>query len=358
MQFLHQDKYTLITPDPEECDRLLEEARAGRAHNRDFLSSQPGPAAGGKLTGTFLYAHPPDYIGRPTLDWHADDWRSLFRWLREMEIDTGIYQAAAWREIRECYYPSRCFGDYRTWNILDPLTEAAAQEGFTLYLGGLGNLMGFDEKAGENAFAEDRDLQLECVRELEILYQGGFHGFYMSPETGFPGQRDPAREVRLNGYYREVCSEAKRILGDLPILFSPATYYQEEAAANIRAFLTAIFRDCAVDILCPQDSIGVFGNRLDDLPASFEVWRGVCSDLHVELWVNVESFERFRAGTTQDFEAAEFSRLSVQLANAGRFGRKIVSWEVPYFYSPLAGLRGENLRREYLRSLADGERAG
>jgi hypothetical protein len=356
MQYLRQDDHTLITPDPEECGRLLEEVRVGRAQNRDYLAAHPQSALGGRLTGTFIYAHPPDYIGRPTLDWRTDDWRALFRWLRDMGMDTVIYQAAAWREIRECYYPSRCLAEFRNWNNLDPLTEAVALEGFTLFLGGLGNLMGFDQGAGEAAFTEDRDLQLECLRELEILYQGGFHGFYMSPETGFPGRRDPAREKMLNAYYQEVCRGAKEIIGGLPILFSPATYYREDSAADIQAFLTALFQDCAVDILCPQDSIGVFGNRLSDLPASFDIWRSVCAGLKVELWVNVESFERFRAGTAQDFEAADFPRLAAQISNAGRFGRKIVSWEVPYFYSPLAGKRGEALRRAYLKSLEAGER--
>jgi hypothetical protein len=357
MRFLKHEEYTLITPDPEEHERILSGMRAGRTQNRDYLAAHPQTATGGHLSGTFIYAHPPDYIGRPTLDWRAEDWRALFRWLREMGIDTVIHQAAAWREIRECYYPSRCFADYRSWNNLDPLTEAASMEGFTLFLGGLGNLMGFNERASEDALAEDRDMQLECLRELEILYQGGFHGFYMSPETGFPGSRDPARESRLNDYYREVCRGAREIIRDLPILFSPATYYREDSAAEIEGFLAAIFRDCGVDILCPQDSIGVFGNRLADLEQSFAVWRKVSEAVGAELWVNVESFERVRVGTSQDFEAADFQRLAAQLSYAGKAGRKIVSWEVPYFYSPLAGTRGEALRCAYLESLEAGERA-
>jgi hypothetical protein len=37
-------------------------------------------------------------------------------------------------------------------------------------------------------------------------------------------------------------------------------------------------------------------------------------------------------------------------------GEKIVSWEVPYFYSALAGERGLRLRQAYLDSIARGER--
>jgi hypothetical protein len=356
LKFLEHESYMLITLDPTEILRAADEMCAKGAANREYLA-EAGPAPrGGRLTGTFIYAHPPDYVGRPTLNWKKDEWRSLFGWLKELRIDTAIFQAAAWAEIRECYYPSKVFSGFRGWNILDPLTEAAAAEGMTLFLGGLGNLLAFDERTETDDFSADRDRQLACVRELWALYRGGFQGFYMSPETGFPGRRDPAREEKLNAYYGAVCRGAKELMPDLPILFSPATYYQADCEAEIRGFLTAIFRGCPVDILCPQDSIGVFGNRLADLPASFGVWREICREVGAELWVNAESFERVRAGTTQDFEPADFRRLAFQLANAGKFGKKIVSWEVPYFYSALAGERGDRLRREYLASLVAGER--
>jgi len=43
--------------------------------------------------------------------------------------------------------------------------------------------------------------------------------------------------------------------------------------------------------------------------------------------------------------------LRAQLANAQQVGSKIISWEVPYFYSPLAGERGIKLRADYLAYL-------
>jgi hypothetical protein len=110
--------------------------------------------------------------------------------------------------------------------------------------------------------------------------------------------------------------------------------------------------------MCPQDSVGTFGNRLPHLKPSFAIWKQVCQELGFQLWVNVESFERVLCGTAQDFVPADFKRLAAQLAHAARVGEKIVSWEVPYFYSPMAGERGINLRRAYLASLQAGEREG
>jgi hypothetical protein len=72
--------------------------------------------------------------------------------------------------------------------------------------------------------------------------------------------------------------------------------------------------------------------------------------------VNAESFERVKIGTEQDFVSADFTRLAIQLSTASRFAEKIISWEVPYFYSKLAGERGIRLRKAYLESLRKGER--
>lgn len=356
MILAEQNGYTLINLDQEEAQRMNKTMAECLAANRDYLAALASPPKGGRLTGTFIYAHPPDYVGQPTMNWGVREWRALFQQLKEMGLDTVIYQAAAWVEVRECYYRSKTFSAYRTWNSLDSLTEAVAAEGLTFFLGGLGNLLAFDEAATAETLAHDRDMQLACFRELQALYAGGFHGFYMSPETGFPGRRQPVREKLLNTYYSEVCRGVKELMPDLPILFSPATFYREGCAQETHDFLLNLFQGCPLDILCPQDSIGAMGNQLPHLEATFGIWRQICRELGVELWVNVESFERNRAGTAQDFVAADFKRLSAQLSHARQVGQKIVSWEVPYFYSALAGERGLKLRQDYLASLAAGDR--
>ncbi len=356
LRFLEQDGYTLVTPALEDAPGIQRTIAEGQQMNHAYLAALPEPPKGGKLTGSFIYSHPPDYVGRPTMSWGIPEWRSLFRELKEMSIDTVIYQAAAWVEVRECNYPSKVFTGYRTWDSLTPLVAANAAEGMRLFLGGLGNLSAFDEKATAELLAADRDQQLACFDELVSLYKGGFQGFYMSPETAFPGQRQPGREVLLNHYYSDVCRGVKARMPDLPILFSPATLYSPGKDQEHHDFLFNLFNGCPLDILCPQDSIGTFGSRLQYLQPSFAIWQQVCQELGCTLWVNVESFERRLAGTAQDFVPADFQRLAVQLAHASQVGQKIVSWEVPYFYSPLAGERGIQLKNRYLASLAAGER--
>ncbi len=302
---------------------------------------------GGRITGSFIYAHPPDYTGRPTLDYSTKDWRGLLQELKELGIDTVIYQAVAWDwgNVKQCYYRSKIFEVYQNWDALDPLIEAVEAEEMTLYLGGQGSDAGYLEDAG----IEEND-QMLCFRELLAAYPGGFHGFYMSPETLFPGQREPGLEKSLNRYYTRACQEIKNMAPDLPILASPATYYLEGKDQEIH-YLYNVFKGCPLDILAPQDSVGTFRNRLPYLEPAFKIWKQISQEFGYKLWVNSESFERSTIGTVNDFIPADIKRLRVQLVNADKFGEKIISWEVPYFFSSAAGSRGDKLRSDYLSCL-------
>jgi hypothetical protein len=355
-QFLKLDAYTLVVPGPEDHEAIQNSIHSGLQSNTRFLEALTEKPRGGRLTGSFIYAHPPDYIGRPTMDWNVDQWRLMLQELKELGIDTVIYQAAAWLEVRECYYPSRLLNAFTTWDSLGALCQAVAAEGMTLFLGGLGNLMAFDEKVTDEAIRQDIETQLTVFSELVEGYGGGFQGFYMSPETAFPGKRQPERELRLNRYFQSICQGVKDILPGIPVLASPATFYTAGKETEIHDFLYNLFAGVPIDFMTPQDSIGTFGNRLENLQPSFAIWKQLSQEIGFHLWANVESFQRYRIGTDCDFLPADFGRLVVQLANANQVAEKIVSWEVPYFYSSLAGEPGIRLRQAYLASLDAGER--
>jgi hypothetical protein len=355
LHMIPYNDFTLVIPGPEAEAAVRQSVLDGVRANREYLDALVEKPLGGRITGSFIYSHPPDYIGRPTMHFRQAEWQAQLRELKEMGIDTVIYQAAVWSEIRETNYPSRLFNDYKTWDSLGPLCDAVTAEGMTLYLGGLGNMIGFDPNVSAEELSRDCGEQLACFEEL-LAYRGGFHGFYLSPETGFPGVRQPEREAKLNHYFRSICQGVRAMIPGLPILASPGTYYYEGLESETRDFLIALFQGVGIDDMAPQDSIGTFGNRLKTLAASFQIWKDVCAATGMKLWVNVESFQRAEVNTTSDFVPADFERLAVQLHNASQVGEKIVSWEVPYFYSALAGERGLRLRQAYLDSIARGER--
>ena len=98
--------------------------------NRRFLETS-GTADGTRLpiTGTFVYAHPPDYEGTPTLDWGKREWGEVFQHLKKRGMDTVVFQASVWNELEEVYYRSAAFHSFRSWNVVEPMLSAARENG-------------------------------------------------------------------------------------------------------------------------------------------------------------------------------------------------------------------------------------
>lgn len=337
-------------PDEADMDCYRRARGKSRELNARYLSNASKPTAIGAITGSFIYAHPPDYLGRPTLDYRVREWQGLLKELRAYGVDTVILQASAWKELGECYYGSACLSFPKRWNILDPLLDAVALENMTLFLGGLGSTVLWDTSPRGKALDAICREHVAVFRELS-RHAGRFHGLYLSPETGFPGSRQPQRERFINTFYRRVVGEIKALTDGLPVVISPATQAFSENAHDAQAYWHALLHDTSIDIVAPQDSIGTFANQLPHLQSSFKIWQTVCAAVGAHLWVNVEVFESSELGSLNAFAPAPFSRVQHQLAHAGDVGEKVIAWELPYFFSSFSGARGPVLRDAYLASL-------
>lgn len=327
-------------------DLTVERERA----NADFISRLPRPASGGVLSGSFIYAHPPDYRGRPMHRASRQEWRNLFRELKEIGLGTVILQAAAWVDFGECYYPSRLLAGFRTWNMLDPMVAAAADEAMTLYLGGVGILYGHLELDADSGHLQKArqaaDRELKCYRELLDRYRGGFQGYYLSPETGFhPGGRHyPA----YHEFFLRITQGVKDLTPDLPILGSPYTNFRPGMEAETRDRLTELHAGCPFTALAPQDCMGQL-NTLPALEQGLAIWKSVCEAVGAEFWVNCESFRiADYEGPVFTIEPARLDRFTVQLDTAARMGaRKLITWEAPHFMAREGSEGARKLRREY-----------
>jgi hypothetical protein len=345
------DEFTIIRRPP-----LTEEMRALTAERdrltQGFLREAPEPPAAGVLSGTFLYAHPPDYRGRPTVDWGEREWRELFVELKEIGIHLGILQAAAWLDFGECYYPSQVLRGLTTWNILDPMLAAADAEKMTIYLGVVGLLytgteLGVESKDKSKA-VEAAKREVACYRELLARYRGAFHGYYLSPETGYEPGSGPFHMTCWHEFFERVTNEVKAATPDLPIVTSPYTSYKPDAVEATAEYLTALHRGCPMDAFAPQDSIGTF-NNLSFLETGLGIWKRVAAAVGAEFWVNCESFSIADfGGPVCTIVPAEPKRFRVQLATAARLGaKKLVTWEAPYFLAKGGDVRARDLRQAY-----------
>jgi hypothetical protein len=276
--------------------------------NAEFLSHVAAPPLGGVLSGSFIYAHPPDYRGRSTLHYTEQDWVDLFREFKELGIHTAVLQAAIWAEFRECYYPSKLFPGFRTWNVLDPMIKASTAENMTLYLSPISVLYGHIELGSDKG--DVKKAKKAAEREL------------------------------------------KSITPDLPILTSPYTMCCHGREQEATDYLTRLHEGCPINVFAPQDSIGTSCSNLTFLENGLTIWKNVSRHVGADFWVNCESFSiTDYGGPICKIESADFKRFAVQLDTAARLGaKKMITWEAPYFLARDGEERARKLRRDYLKN--------
>ncbi len=334
----------------EECN-----AQIARAHEENslFLETHPQEMPSMPITGTFLYAHAPNYKGISMV--HADraEWKRRLSGLREFGIDTVILQAALWNELGECYYPSKAFSSMRQFNVAAPMLESAAELGLTVYLGGYGSAAGWRNDLDGSLVDAESSNHLRCLEELFSLYRGMFAGIYFAPETAFEGTRNQSKEQMLNRLYGTFCGKLKEKDSSLKILMSPGTKYFPGRAEEMLQAWDSILKDVPLDILAPQDSVGSCCTLLKDQGPCFRIWKELCDSRGIELWSNVEVFDR-KDNVLQlnPSRTASVERIKAQMNHAQKFVRKLISWELLYYTDiPSCGNDAEQLSG-FLRGMA------
>lgn len=285
------------------------------------------------ITGTFIYAHPPDYTGSYTLNWTSGDWNKAFAKLKAQNIDTVVLQASVWNELQEVYYPSKRFSHFKCWNVVEPMLESAKLNGMTVFLGGYGSVSGWNLKINDNQVLDEIKFQCDCFAEL-LRYQESFDGIYYSPETAFNGIRDFKREERLHWIYQTYFKKIKEMAPEKKILMSPASKWIPEKNQEFTEAWLALFEDVPLDILTPQDSIGCSGCTLEVMSDMWKLWRNVADLTGIRLWANIELFERVGFGGAEPFISAAPERIVQQCRTVAPYVEKCICWEALYFDLP------------------------
>ena len=322
-------------------------AKANQA-NRKYLLKNRQPIPEIPISGTFVYAHPPNYRGRPMHNYSVRDWMKLMRDLSRVGMDTIILQASIWNELNECYYPSQYFKNHKQWNVVEPMLEAADASCMKVYLGGYGSVTGWKEHLTQADIEQEKQNQISCFREL-LKYRDFFDGIYFAPETAFTGKRDLEKEKFLNEIYREFCTTVKSEAPDKEIMMSPATkYFPGKMPEMVNSWLT-ILDKVPLDIMAPQDSIGTCGNQLIHQEETYKAWLKICRKSGITLWSNIEIFERNESirGMNHSVPASP-ERVASQINNAAPYAEKLICWEAPYYLFDV--IPGSRPLRKFLHS--------
>ncbi len=299
--------------------------------NIEFLSANPQPDPRMHITGSFIYAHPPNYRGRPAHHWTKEQWREMFVEFRNYGIDTAILQASIWNELGECYYRSEYFTELKQFNVVEPMLQAAAEENVKVFLGGYGSVTGWSANLEQNTVDREKARQKACFKEL-LCYRDLFDGFYFAPETAYMGQRDPDKESFLNSIYRDFFEAIKEADSSLRILMSPATKYFPGKNEEMTEAWLKLLENVPLDIMAPQDSIGTCGTFLKNQAETYAVWDKICSQLGIEFWSNIEVFQRTGGLADEDHSVpAAPERVIAQINNAAPYAKKLICWEAPFY---------------------------
>ena len=295
-----------------------------------------------KISGTFIYAQPPDYRGFHMHNAGADDWRKIFKRLKKMNMKTVIFQASLWNELNECFYNSRHFDNMQCYNVLENMFDAAESEEMEVFLGGYGSCAGWQKNLSESDMQRELDNHRKCFEEICNI--GRIAGAYFPAETAFKGSRDAAKEAAIHDLYKFFTSMVKEKNADYKVIISPVTAPFDGKEKEFVDFWNTVLLDSGVDILMPQDSVGS-GVLLCNSVHRWKYWQECAAANNMELWANIELFERQGYKPKTNLVPAEVERVNAQITNAAPFVNRLMCWEAMYFASPEAGKRGRALQK-------------
>ena len=336
-------------------DDIIDEANVhyaqANAANQRFIDTHPAAEPTMPISGTFICAQPPNYRGVPMLHATADDWAEKFELFKTFGLDTVIYQAAVWNELETVYYPSRHFKNYRLFDQIGNVLEAAERTNIDVYLGGYGSVSGWC-MGKDPAYVEQEKLNHFAVQdELFELYGSRFKGIYFAPETAYRGERDLYTEKTLNSIYKDFCDRLKSLHPACEIVMSPATKYFEGKLDEMIDSWNTILDGVKLDVMAPQDSIGCCGTTLDHQEVMFKVWRQICDNKNIRFWSNVEIFEAHDCSQIDTSIPADPRRVAHQISHAQKVAEKLISWEMlSYTHIERHGQRAEAMKN-FLQSL-------
>lgn len=315
--------------------------------NRELAEKFELPEKRTHISLSFVYGHPADYRGKPMLKASVEDWKKELRRLKEMHIDSVIFQSALWRELNECYYRSKRYSFLKQYPVVDHLLEAAAEENISVFMGGYGSVAGWAEHYTEEDLLEEIKEHRCCFEEL--MQYPSIAGFYFPCETSYHDQRLPEKEHRMHTLYKNFTSVVKESKPDLKIIVSPATAHRPERNPEFMDFWNNILKDSGVDIVMPQDCIGNCCSSLTEIPEQWKAWKEVTTQNSMKLWSHTELFERRSYYQKVNLHPADPKRIAAQLALTAPFVERHGCWEAMYFASEESGADGKRLE-EFLKT--------
>jgi hypothetical protein len=276
-----------------------------------------------RITGTFLDEITHDI---PSQNWDEEDWKKEFALYQKIGIDTVAIIRAGYRD--KCIFPTRKIPNALPTNqdLAQLFLDLSEQHGQRLYFGTYDS----GEHWLNNETQKEIDLNKAFIDEVAQRYAGhpAFHGWYMCHETA----RNHLNIIDLFNQIGRHCKQAK----PAPVLISPFPMGEKQAGKQNAIPLATTFQEWdtifsetqgAIDVCAFQDG-QIHYHELPEFHAGIKR----LTDKHkIELWANVESFDR---DMPIKFPPADWRYLNLKLKEAAKVAEKIITFEFPHFLSP------------------------
>lgn len=181
-----------------------------------------------------------------------------------------------------------------------------------------------------------------------------FAGWYL-PHELWDIPFTPEQIARLRGFYRRMSDECKRLSDGKPVAIAPF-FTGLMQPKRVAEHYGRLLEGAGVDIVMLQDGVGARGwdaQVEEKLPPYFAAFREACLAAGVELWSDLECFQKAPEGGMTLFEPARIERVLEQLAVAGPYVRRVVTFDWFHYMSPSRGEPARRLWEGYRRYCLD-----
>jgi len=180
-----------------------------------------------------------------------------------------------------------------------------------------------------------------------------FAGWYIPQEPRFAEYGREHLDL-LRGFYRRQSDRCREISGGKPVAISPALSAPRDRPEpeRFRAVFAGLLSGAGVDMVLLQDGIGAHRGEYDfdaKVVPYFRAMRDACREAGVELWSDIEIFQRKRA--SRGSEPARIERIRRQIDAAAPFVEGFVMFDFFHYMSPRRGEAQKKLFEDYLREV-------
>jgi hypothetical protein len=309
-------------------------------------------AQSARLDGAFVW------VGGGNASWSQNKWAQELAWMRQIDMDTIIVSASV--NETAAVYPTAIDGFYEIGSqpLFKILTEADAAE-MDVYLGLL--LTGQWWSDTSAAFLDSLTERSNSIAsELYARYSSheSLRGFYITQEIdNLNWVQEPVRQRLVQRFLKPVSDHIKSLDPSLVVCTAPFFNTDFQQPPEYRTWWMQTLAETAhLDLIIPQDGIGVHHAQLPDVVEYFTALKEACDAHERQLWSDLEVFDRVSGGG--QLEPASIERIVSQLAVQAPLVDRFVCWEFLGYLSPARSNASLELFIAYLNYLNGNDTLG